>query len=435
MILSFSVENYRSLRQTQHLTLQASSGKNHSGNWVEVPAKPDSLRLLQAAVLYGPNASGKSNVLKAFHSLVWLVRHSVELSVGKPIDCYEPYRLDTQSQAAPTQFSLEFVTEGIRYEYAIAFDQFTIQKERLIHYPEGRPALVFERLTADADFDQVKLGGKIRKAHTARQLFKNQLFLSQFGKVEPHPQLTPIYQYLDQIQIWNANDEIRLKSWKHQFLYELVDEDPKGDLLRRLESLVANLDTGISSIHIKGAEEDDFQFPGFVPDLVRERMIQQYNMQVLTMHPVYEGDGVVGEVAFKLEEESRGTQILFGLAGLILKVLDQGGVLMFDELENSLHPDLVRFLVQLFLHPASNPHHAQLIFATHEISLLEKGLLRRDQIWFTQKNRKGETELYSAYDFEGIRDDSAFDRLYRNGKFRALPKVKASEYLYESPEA
>ncbi|MEM7657785.1 MAG: ATP-binding protein [Bacteroidota bacterium] len=435
MIVSFSVENYRSIHQSQELSLEAGSSKAFFDNVVSVPAKPDPLRLLKAAVVYGPNASGKSNLLRAFYALIWLVQHSADLSVGRSIDCYDPFRLAPKRATAPTSFTLVFVLDGVRYAYAISFDRTRILHERMTHYPEGRTALVFERQTENPDFDQVKLGAKIRKALTARKLFKNQLFLSQFGKVEPHPQLTPLYQYLDQVQIWNATDEMRLRKWHQQQLHELLNEDPEGQLLRRLEALISSLDTGITALQVRGAEEEDFQFPGFFPDAVREQVIQQYNMQVFAYHPVYEGEQLIGQEAFKLEEESRGTQVLFGLAGLILTVLDQGGVLMFDELDNSLHPDIVRFLVQLFLNPTSNPHGAQLIVATHEVSLLEKGLLRRDQIWFTQKNQQGETELYSVYDFDGIREDSAFDRLYRNGKFQALPKVKSSRYLYETPQA
>jgi hypothetical protein len=170
-----------------------------------------------------------------------------------------------------------------------------------------------------------------------------------------------------------------------------------------------------------------------LPQEVKNNIIQENRIKTFSRHPRFEGAQLTGYEEFELAEESAGTQVLFALGGCMLQTLKTGGILFFDEFDNSLHPTLAKFLIRLFLSSVSNPHNAQLIVASHEVGLISKEMFRKDQIWFTQKNKQGETELYSADDFEGIRDNSAFDRLYLSGSFQAIPHLKTADFLYESP--
>jgi AAA15 family ATPase/GTPase len=124
--------------------------------------------------------------------------------------------------------------------------------------------------------------------------------------------------------------------------------------------------------------------------------------------------------------------VLFALGGIILKRLEKGGVLFFDELDNSLHPKLSKFLVRLFNNPRSNSQNAQLVLATHEVTLLDKEVFRKDQIWFCEKDQFGSTEIFSAKEFEGVRDDTPFDKWYVNGKFGGQPKIKELEFIFDN---
>jgi hypothetical protein len=140
----------------------------------------------------------------------------------------------------------------------------------------------------------------------------------------------------------------------------------------------------------------------------------------------------VGVRELPLYQESAGTNVLFALGGIILRRLEQGGVLFFDELDNSLHPKLSKFLVRLFNNPVSNTKNAQLVVATHEVTLLDKEVFRKDQIWFCEKDRYGVTEIFSAKDFDGVRDDTPFDKWYMNGKFGGQPKIKELEFIFDN---
>lgn len=154
-------------------------------------------------------------------------------------------------------------------------------------------------------------------------------------------------------------------------------------------------------------------------------------LRTVAIHNRYEGNQYKEQVEFDLlQEESQGTKVLFALGGIILEVLDEGGTLFFDELDNSLHPNLCKFLIRLFNNPVMNPKGAQLVFATHEVTLLDKTIFRKDQIWFTQKDKFGATILYSTKDLEGVREDTNFETHYRAGKFGGRPKIKELQFIF-----
>ncbi|TAE46478.1 MAG: ATP-binding protein [Bacteroidetes bacterium] len=434
MVILFRLENFRSIKSVQEISLEASGANGRPDNFSEIETKGKPVRVLKSAVVYGPNASGKSNVILGLHALRWLVLNSVQLKLDENIPCYEPFKLDPVTTSLPVRFELQFIHRHIRYEYEIAFTQKAIQTERMTYYPEGRRSLLFEREVSAGGPDRVLVRKSIKKSQIPG-LFHNQLFLSRFGSLEPHELFTPLYQFFQELEVWNAADAIRMRQLRQRITEDMLHLPSDAPFFQQLNQLIVSADTGIQAVRVEEAQEDEFRFPDFLPGSLRTEFIRQNRVRTFARHAIYKEGKEAGYTEFDFEEESAGTQVLFGLGGIALEVLHKGGVLIFDELDNSLHPDLVRFLVRLFLNPNSNPHHAQLVFATHEVSLLDKGLFRKDQIWFTQKNRQGETDLYGLADFEGIRDDAPFDRLYMNGKFQALPRVKASVFLHKPASA
>lgn len=435
MLISIQVENYRSLKEPQVFSLEASPGKSKQENFFQAETKNGPLRLLKGAVVFGPNASGKSNFFKAISTIRDLITGSALLPAGESLKGYEPYRLDVTSLAAPIRFEFKFLIDAVRYAYSVGFSRNEITEEKLSYWPEGKVSMLFERLTGSAEFDEIRLGKSAEKTGIQRRLFKNQLFLSRFGTSDPHVQFTPVFSFFHDLEVWNASDSHGSKNLKREIEKRLAQMDKRSGFWKSMNRLISSADTGIQEIIVREAAEGEFNFPDFVPAEVKERFFQDNRHQTFARHTLFENGTPSGYADFDFEDESAGTQALFAIGGLLLQKLESGGTIFIDEFNNSLHPNLARFLVRLFMSDTANPHHAQLIIATHEIELITKDMFRKDQIWFTEKDKFGRTSLYSADDFEDVRDDSAFDRLYLNGKFQALPRLRTSAFLLQNPQA
>lgn len=431
MLIEFSVENFRSIRDKQTLSMEAFGSKFLSdSNTFEVElAGGKSIRLLRSAVIYGANASGKSNLIRAFYNFWYLLTGTFKS--GKGIDCYEPFKLDLSSKTKPTYFKILFIGKNaVKYGYEIAYGAEEITFEKLVYYPNGQPATLFERSNSfEMDgFHLVTLKNKLEgKRFIKTNILKNQLFLSKFGE-NAHQQLTPIYDYLSNIKIGNAFKNIALKKLEKSIIDEL--RKPENQIIRtRLNNLIRIADTKIESVSVRELQENDFDKLDFLPNTLKDKFIHDNQYTISAAHDVYEADTIVDTTDIDIEEESVGTQILLSLGFLVLKTLESGGIFIFDELDNSLHPQLSGFLARLFNNSLINTRNSQIIFSTHEVLFLDRNTFRKDQIWFTEKDKKGVTELFSANDFEGVRDDMPFDKWYLAGKFGATPHILESKFF------
>lgn len=394
------------------------------------------IRLLNSAIVYGPNAAGKSNFIRALFTLRKLVVYSGKLQVGDSIEDYEPFRFDTTSPTKPTSLQMAFIAgkDKVRYRYRVEYDRGEITHESLDYFPKGQPANLFTRSNKMVDeegYHVVKTPPENLKDQRGMKkiVLKNQLFLSKFG-TDPHAQLTPIFKYFKDMEIWNVSEQSKVNLLKRLLTKELML--PENETLkRRIGKLVKISDTKIEDISIREAAEGEFKFPDTFPDTLRRKIIEDNKDRVFARHQVFENGKVVREVEHDMDEESAGTNILYALGGLILKKLEQGGLIVFDELDNSLHPKLARFLIKLFNHPNTNPHNAQIICASHEVLLLDKELFRKDQIWITDKNKYGVSEMTRVSDFEGVREDVPFDKWYMAGKFGGQPTIKELEFIFD----
>ena len=212
---------------------------------------------------------------------------------------------------------------------------------------------------------------------------------------------------------------------------EKISKPENSTFASKLSKLIKIADTKIENIFTLEREAQNIKFSDDFPDDLKERVVRQHKFRPFASHTIFNNGQESGIKEFDfIKYESTGTNVLFALGGLILEKLETGGIIIFDELDNSLHPKLCKFLIRLFNHPVSNPNNAQLIFATHEVTLLDKDIFRKDQIWFTEKNRFGQTELFSAKDVEGLRDDTNFELWYRTGKFGGVPNIKEVEFIF-----
>jgi len=359
----------------------------------------------------------------------------MDFKVGKDISCYEPFELDVNAKNDSVSYSITFIIEKIKYDYKIEFKDNYIVSEILDYYPKGTSANLFKRFGRKnenkLDFVEVSFGKNLIDKRISKKVFDNQLYLSKFGSDEPHEQLTEIYKYFQDLEVWNALDSRDVNELSKEISKKIANPS-NNKFNSRLSKLIRIADTKIEKLSAKELKKDEFNLPDEIPDEIKNRFFEDNKLRTFAIHKLYDDKKEVGFTEFDLnKKESRGTKVLFALGGIILEALENGGVVVFDELDNSLHPKLCKFLIRLFNNSISNPNNAQLIFATHEVTLLDKDVFRKDQIWFTEKDKYGETELFSARDVEGLRDNTNFELWYRTGKFGGNPKIKEVEFIFE----
>jgi hypothetical protein len=308
------------------------------------------------------------------------------------------------------------------YEYQIAFDSREVHHEQLYFYPHKRQANLFIRTK-----NEVKRGAYFqdKRLFSTKALTKYP-YLSKVAR-EEHEQMQKIYEYLKTYNFFAPHDTDRSGLLVHH-VNQLLQEDQK--LKIKLDKLIKIADTQIEEIQIQ-EKNVKFEFPADVPEKIKNFSISNNKYEVLAVHKTFrdgESEGVTNFNFF--QKESIGTIRLYGLGALMLLILNRGHILVIDEIDNSLHPKLCKFLIKLFHHPLTNPRNAQLIFASHETTLLDRELLRKDQIWFTEKNKYGETQLFSAQDFDKVKGDEPFDLWYMQGKFGGQPNIKEVEFIF-----
>lgn len=412
MVVDFTVKNFRSIRDEYSLSMYAEKSVEHlPGN---IFCAGGDINVLRSAGVYGANASGKSNVLLAFNALVYLINFSDKNKDGEEISCFEPYKLDGHSAEEPIFFEIEFYSQSqTRFLYKVAFNAKKVTYESLFYYPSAKQALLFER-SSDDTWESVKFGAYLKGGKKRIAFFDSNLYLSKAGNSADSPEiLREAYDYLRKnIKYYGV------RRWDKMPIYPLdVDLDRVAE---KVYALLAYSDTGIVSFEIKerDIDPDALNLPSHVTEKIKQSILHS-----LKRRPVFKHEGNEN-VSFEMEEESAGTQKLFKMAPVLFGVLENGGVLVVDELDNSLHPDIAELIVRLFNDPEVNKGNGQLIFSTHNVSLMNSSLFRREQVWFTEKDN-GATRLFSLDDFDKkqVRHNSPFEKWYSEGRFGALPQV------------
>jgi AAA15 family ATPase/GTPase len=425
MIIDFSFENFKSFKERQYFSMEASATREREGSTFEVDVKGiGRLRLLKSAAVFGANASGKTGLLEAIGTLFELVSLSATFKGADKLskDHYNPFRLDLATATLPTLFKINFIgPDSQKYTYEVQIDQNAVLKEKLDHYPKGRPANLYTREVSDKGAHAIQFGKSLKGKRIDTTLFPNQLFLSKFGSTK-HDQLSPLFHFFDSAGFVRAHDTVEAQMQIRSTAMQIANS-ADSNLIHDLNRLVATADTHINSFVIKEAQFSDFKLPDFMPEEERLALFDRIKFRVSTQHHQYKDGEIVATTEFDLlRDESHGTKILFSVGGIILEHLRSGGIMFIDELDSGLHPDLIARLVELFHNPSANSCNAQFIFTTHATSVTEKSRMRSDQIWMVEKNDQGASELFSIQDFEDVREGIPFDKWYRAGKFGAIPR-------------
>lgn len=437
MLLRFGVENYGSISSYQELLLTASSLKDDETCVVNVA--PDSarpLRVLPVAGVYGANAAGKSTLLRAFEFFVNAIAQSHSRVASRTGTPYFPFRLDSTSNTQPSKYDVDIVLEDIRYHYGFTLDGKHIVQEWLYSFDLNSTrqvkSVMFARETSQDGIVEVIFPGKSLRGENkqmAKLVRPNSLFLSTAAQ-NAHTQLSPIFDFFEGV-VRRLDSDISHWHLAEQ-LTAYFSTDPERtraaiEFLKAADIGIAGMDFSKTPIN-----EMEKKFIVDVEKVLREhRKIPQTSGEesnddesiTITERPLvkllHKGRGK-NTYPIHLRNESTGTQSLLQLLGPVFIKLNEGGIVLVDELNTALHPLVSRELIKLFQNPVTNPGHAQLIFTTHDTNLLTGALLRRDQIWFAEKDDEGATHTYSLSDIK-IRAKDNIERGYLMGRFGAIP--------------
>lgn len=408
MLIQFRVKNFGSIRDEAVLDLGASSMDEdlapthlHETGVKSVP------RVVRSAVVYGPNASGKSTLVRAlqfFRGVI--VESATTVRLGQTYNL-QPFRLDPTYTDQPSEFELTFVFEGLRHQYAFALNPRAVIRESLVVFRSARPTTLFSRETEGSDsryeFSSYLTGPRKVWQESTRL---NSLFLSTAANLNSS-QLGAVFSHIKDGLVFIGSRGMVDPKYTTALL-----SDEKGR--SAVQQFMAAADFSISSVDAisrKGIQSK-ITFSGESPQATHE--------ETDIVLPLFKHSSPRGSAVFELQEESEGTQRIFGLLAPVLQAIGNGQALIVDELDSSLHTLLVRRLISMFHDPELNNTGAQLLFTTHDTSLLDDMLFRRDQVWFTERGDDHATRLFPLTDFSP-RKHEAWERGYLAGRYGAVP--------------
>jgi len=413
MLISFSVENYFSIKDEILFTMEATKYKSDT---LSNDFTIGTLNLLRTGVIFGPNGSGKSNILLAMKQMREIVENTHSDNIAA-----NPFKFDIDYIDRPTKFEVKFLMNDIIYRYGFSFKKNLIVEEWLYYKknkPSTRESQYFQRNYQDfKNFgDYKKEADLIKKEDKTREDKLYLTIVAEFnGKISRN--------------IMNWFDTFNTFSSIHSDLSSFtIGKMRDKTQLERIISFMQSADFGIIDLQEKKIEFDEI--PSKISNNVPEDLINDLKKNgattLETYHNKYQNKKFVGIESLPFSKESDGTQKLFDLTGVILEALDNGEILIIDELDNSFHTRIIEEIIKLF-NSDRNINNSQLIFVSHDTNILTQKLFRRDQIWFTEKNIYGETDLYSLIDF-GTRKDSVLEKNYLAGKYGSIPIITNLEY-------
>ncbi len=419
MLAEFRVTNYKSFKDEQVLSLIASTEESRGSNSIKI----GNHSILKTAVVYGPNASGKSNLIKAMSCMNKIVCDSAGY---KPSDKLPvtPFLFDEETKDHPTAFEATFFIEAIRYQYGFSATKDKIHNEWLLAWPKGKPQTWFKR---DINESEPYFGPSLKGQNksTWDKVKENSLFLSVAAQWN-HKQLSDVYDWF--------NDKLR-ELPEQPLACHVTDEtllesnNEKGALVYRdlAIAMLKEADFGIDDFEIERVKVENIQLPKNMPDEVKKKIYEQLAEHPPCRKKVFHSGR---KYSLNLEEESDGTQRFYSLLGPLLESAAFGYTIFKDELELNLHPLLTREIINSIRDSEHDNCSAQLIFTTHDTTLLDPELFGRDQVWFTEKDKQGATQLYSLVDYkETVRKDEAMQKRYLAGRYGAVPVLERFDLI------
>jgi uncharacterized protein len=416
MLLDFKVQNFRSFRDAATLSFVASPDSSHRGTHCLATAVKSAPWVTRGAAIYGANASGKSNLIFGLVTMGNMVRQSTAMAEAQFAECYTPFRLDKDTATEPTEFEINLLLSGVRYEYGFSYDGQRIRSEWLTVYRTGKGQKWFDR-EWDNQRGEERWGSFsthfVGPRETWRKATRPQaLFLTTAAQLNSEL-LKPLFSWFsDGLVVVNSLGMLGL-GLTLQRLDETGFKDRALEVLRAADIHIADI-----KVERRSGHQLNLSFEAGKPPTVVSR---EGEVPDITFgHRAAGGDTVYFDRRF----ESLGTQMLFGCIGPVLDALEHGKLLVVDDIDSSLHPMVTRFLVGLFHDPVMSKKDAQLWITAHDTSLLDTDVLRRDQFWFVDKNDQQASVLVPLTDFSP-RKNEALERGYLRGRYGGLPFISS----------
>lgn len=428
MIIEFSVKNFGPIREEQVLSFEATNDASLSDYYIVEPIP--GLKLLKLLVIYGPNASGKSTLLKALEFLRDLSVYPAKTK-NKPLN-FEPFLFDNTSKKKTTVLKIAFVVNKIRYNYEVEFTKDYILKERLQYAPKSRLGDLYIRETDKRNqLSKVSFGSTVKASAKDITLIEgntlwNNTVIGAFNKTNVDiPELRQVLNWFQESLMSEVEPNTDLFGWTTN----KVDSDQsfKGSVIE----IIKKADIQINGLDVNKKERElDDKIISQLSSLLSLNEIKDISttkriktIDVIFKHLVRDAKGKESTHDLPRDQESRGTIRYYGLSGVLSTIIKENKIVTIDELETSLHPDLMKHFLLVFL---ANSHQSQMILTTHNVFLLDdREVLRNDAIWFTQKKNNVSTELYSLADFDAstIRKNASIINSYKTGKLGAKPEL------------
>ena len=423
ILLRFSLENYRSFTTRKSISFIPASIKDSP---ITNVMNLENHKYLRTSAIYGANSSGKSNLIKAMGTMKLIVRSSVKINKGDELP-YDPFLLHYKKNNKPTLFEAEFLVDGILYRYGFTYTKDEICDEWLIR---NNSKLYLRTVEGIGVNEELFPEGKDLEERTN----SNRLFLSVVGQLGGDISNSIVNFFSTGMNVISGleTDDYRV------FTQVVLKDQMEGHL--EIINFFNKLQLGFSNLktteHVFDASEIPADIPRALKNSIIKKLSGKKSIDVFSSHGIYDDSGKkVATQDFVFEKmESEGTQKIFDLAGPIFDTINNGAVLIVDELDAKMHPLISQELVSLFNSPIHNPNGAQLIFTTHDTNLLSSRLLRRDQIWFTEKDLQERTDLYNIMqillpDGTKPRGDGNLERNYIRGRYGAIPYIQTSTTL------
>lgn len=422
MLIQFSVTNFLSFRDETVLNLSTNKDNSHSENLLSFKNE----RILPSVAIYGANAAGKSNLHKALTAAIIMIRNSNNLQVDQPL-MVTPFLLDSKSRFDKTKFDFIYTYNDVKYEYGFVLDSNNVWEEYLYEYKSSKPSLIFER----SEINKYKFTTKTKSqlSQIVDKNTSNKLFLAT--ATSWNSDLTrDAYMWfatmIDTYDSQNLEDLMYTEFDRHQ-------NNNDSSLNTFMLHLLQKADINISNFNYESIKREVNQLPFELPPELQglmnpipsaKKVLEQ--RRIVTSHQVVE-NGEKKEYPLNYFDESNGTKRLFTYGPVLKNALENGRIIIIDEIDNALHPAMTKSLIEMFQNPNINKNNAQLIFNTHEISLLDLNLFRRDQIYFVEKNNKtGVSNLYSLDEFSPRKSEN-IQKGYLQGRYGAMPVVNLKD--------
>ena len=425
MLIEFSVKNFRSIREKQTFSMVASKrlGTDEQENHIfDAPFAKD-ISLLKSAVVYGANAAGKSSFISALDFMQKCVMTSNHKQPGDSTQS-EPFLFDEHSHSEESEFEVLFVADGIRYQYGFACTKERFTEEWFIAYPKGKPQTWFERWYEPDEkkygyrfSDLFKGSKKVWENNTS----DNTLFFSRAVQLNSQQLQAPFIWFSKTLMVIGHNDQIGPKFTAES----CCDAEDKIKMM----NFFKKIDLPIADVRIEEKDVNLEELPDFmrqiISDIDDDSEKNSKHRKMKRVHIIHKNKSSDKEFSLPLDRESHGTKKLFSYAAPLIDTLENGKVFVIDELNNSLHPNLVQGLLNMVHSDDTNKNNGQLVFSTHDTSILDLKKFRRDQIWFVEKSNDTEvTELIPLSYYKNIRSNEALAKGYLLGKYGAVPYIE-----------